>query len=55
MDAFASVEEALENLLPEPGRWFQILDRQTLRVVKEGLALYKDFAPESFRAHRREP
>ena len=49
LDAFGSVEEALENILPEPRRWFQILDRETLQVVREGLALYKDFRPESFR------
>ena len=51
VDCFASVEDALENLLPERGRWYQVLDAETLKVVKEGLALYKDFTPESF--HRK--
>ena len=48
VDGFATIEEALENILPERGRWFQILDSSDLKVVREGLALYKDFAPETF-------
>lgn len=49
LDAFPSVEEALENILPERGRWYQIVDRETLQIVKEGLAMYKDFSPSAFR------
>lgn len=49
VDAFPSVEEALENLIPERGRWYQVVDRKTLQVVQEGLALYKDFKADSFR------
>ena len=48
LDAFETIEEALENLLPEPTRYFQIVDRETLCVVKEGLTLFKDSDPSSF-------
>jgi hypothetical protein len=48
LDAFESVEEALDNLLPEPTRYFQIVDRETLKVVKEGLTIFKDADPGSF-------
>ena len=48
LDAFDSVAEALENLLPEPTRYYQIVDGETLAIVKEGLAMFKDCDPESF-------
>ena len=48
LDSFESVAEALENLLPEPTRYFQIVDSETLEIVKEGLAMFKDYDPESF-------
>jgi hypothetical protein len=48
LDSFESVAEALENLLPEPTRYFQIVDRETLEIVKEGLAMFKDYDPEAF-------
>jgi len=48
LDSFDSIGEALENLLPEPTRYFQIVDRETLEIVKEGLAMFKDYDPESF-------
>jgi hypothetical protein len=49
LDTFESIEEALENLLPEPTRYYQIVDGETLKIVKEGLTLFKDCDPESFR------
>jgi hypothetical protein len=48
LDSFGSVAEALENLLPEPSRYYQVVDRETLEIVKEGLAMFKDYDPESF-------
>ena len=54
LDAFETVDEALENLLQEANRYYQIVDRDSMRVVKEGLAIYKDFAPEHFRAEDSE-
>jgi hypothetical protein len=48
LDSFESVAEALDNLLPEPTRYFQIVDQETLAIVKEGLALFKDYDAEMF-------
>jgi hypothetical protein len=48
LDSFESITEALDNLLPEPNRYFQIVDRETLGVVKEGLTIFKDCDPEEF-------
>jgi len=50
LDRFETVEEALENILPEPRRYYQILRSDTMKVVKEGLALYKDFDNRAFQA-----
>lgn len=52
LDAFPSVEEALENLLPEPRRYFQVVDRDTLEILKEGLAEFKDADVRTFRRIR---
>jgi hypothetical protein len=49
LDSFDSLEEALENILPEKERYYQVVDRDSMRVVKEGLALFKDFSPRLFR------
>jgi hypothetical protein len=48
LDSFNSLEEALENLLPERNRYYQIVDRDTMRVVKEGLARFKNFSTGGF-------
>ena len=48
LDSFESVEEALENILDEPGRYYQVVDAETMRVVKEGLARFKNFTPDGF-------
>jgi hypothetical protein len=49
---FDSVEEALENVLDERRRYYQVVDRETMRVVKEGLALFKRFDPRRFKRER---
>ena len=46
LDSFESVEDALDNILPERNRYYQIVHRDTLDVVKEGLSIYKNFVPE---------
>ena len=46
---FDSVEEALDNILDEPMRYYQIVEAETMRVKKEGLAMFKDFDPREFR------
>jgi hypothetical protein len=48
LDAFETQKEALENILKERNRYYQIVDRDSLEIIKEGLAVYKDFAPEHF-------
>ena len=48
LDSFETVSEALENLLPEPTRYYQIVDRKTLKTVKEGLTTFKDYDPRAF-------
>jgi hypothetical protein len=48
LDSFETMEEALDNILAERNRYYQIVDRETLAVVKEGLALYKNFSAENF-------
>ncbi len=49
LDSFSSVEEALENLLDEPGRYFQIVDRNTMAIIRQGLTAFKDYHPAAFR------
>ena len=53
LDSFSSIQEALGNLLDEPGRYFQIVDRNTMRIVKHGLTAFKTYDPKAFR--REEP
>lgn len=48
LDGFDSVEEALDNLLVERNRYYQIVDRDSMRVVREGLSMFKNFVPEKF-------
>lgn len=47
LDSFESIPEALDNILAERNRYYQIVDRDTFTIVKEGLALFKNFVPES--------
>ncbi|MEI8233382.1 MAG: hypothetical protein WCH57_01705 [Verrucomicrobiota bacterium] len=49
LDSFASPREALANLLDEPGRYFQIIDRNNMRIVRQGLTSFKDYDPAAFR------
>ena len=46
LDSFDSISEALDNILAERSRYYQIVDRDTMAVVKEGLAMFKNFVPE---------
>jgi len=48
LDSFDSIEEALDNLLEESGRYYQIVDSATMEIVKEGLARFKNFSPGGF-------
>ena len=46
LDSFDSVQDALENILIERNRYYQVVDRDTMKTVKEGLSVFKNFAPE---------
>jgi hypothetical protein len=48
LDSFESQEEALDNILLEHGRYYQVVDRDSLQILREGLAVYKNFSPEHF-------
>jgi hypothetical protein len=48
LDSFETVPEALDNILSERDRYYQIVCRDSLRTVKEGLAMFKNFSPGSF-------
>lgn len=41
LDSFDSVDQALENVLPEPERYFEIVDSASMQIVREGLAQLK--------------
>ncbi len=44
LDSFDSLNQALENVLPEPERYFEIVESDSMRIVREGLSQFKDFA-----------
>jgi hypothetical protein len=48
LDEFDSVEDALDNILLERNRYYQIVDKDSMKVVREGLAMFKNFVPEKF-------
>ena len=50
LDAFDTVDEALENILIERNRYYQVVDKESMRVVREGLSMFKNFVPEKFSA-----
>jgi hypothetical protein len=47
LDSFDSMPEALDNILAERNRYYQVVDRDTFKVMKEGLAQFKNFVAES--------
>ncbi|HEX3797234.1 MAG TPA: hypothetical protein VH413_00930 [Verrucomicrobiae bacterium] len=46
LDSFDSVEEALDNILEESMRYYQVVDAETMETVKEGLARFKNISPK---------
>ncbi len=52
LDSFDTLEEALENLLKEDRRYYQVVDRDSFRIIKEGLTIYKNFSPAQFSYYR---
>lgn len=49
LDSFSSLPEALDNLLDEPGRYYQVVDRNTMRIVRQGLAAFRNYDPSVFK------
>lgn len=46
LDSFDTVEEALDNVLEEWTRYYQVVDSDTMETVREGLARFKSFTPK---------
>lgn len=42
LSGFETVEEALSHVLPEPKRYFEIVDASSMRIVREGLSEHKN-------------
>ena len=42
LDSFDSVDQALENVLPEPQRYFEIVEADSMRIICEGLSQFKN-------------
>ena len=51
LDSFSTLPEALDNLLDEPNRYYQIVDRNTLRIIKQGLTAFKKYDVSEFEQH----
>ena len=51
LDSFDTVEEALDNILEEWTRYYQVVDRDTMQTEREGLARFKNFSPEGFNSN----
>jgi hypothetical protein len=48
LDGFDSIDEALDNILVERNRYYQIVEKDSMKVVREGLSMFKNFVPEKF-------
>jgi hypothetical protein len=55
LDSFESVDEALDNILVERNRYYQIVDKDSMKVVREGLSMFKNFVPEKFSSENPAP
>ena len=47
LSSFDTLEEALMNIKEERNRYFQIVDRSSLKVVKEGWSMLKYYDPRA--------
>jgi len=54
LGSFESLEEALDNILDEPNRYYQVVDFETMEVVKQGLAQFKSYDPGEFERENRD-
>ena len=55
LDSFSTLPEALDNLLEEPDRYYQVLDRNSMKVVRQGLTTFKNYHPSQFRRADQPP
>jgi hypothetical protein len=49
LDSFNTIEDALDNILDERNRYYQVVDRDTMKVIREGLAMFKNFSTKGFK------
>jgi len=47
LSSFDTLEEALMNIKDERNRYFQVVERSSLRVVKEGWSMFKYYDPRA--------
>ena len=47
LGSFDSLEEALLNINDERNRYFQVVERTSMQVVKEGWAMFKFYDPRA--------
>ena len=47
LDSFDTLEEALLNINDERNRFFQVVDRASMKIVKEGWAMFKFYDPRA--------
>jgi len=47
LNSFDTLEEALFNIKDERNRYFQIVDRVSMNVVKEGWSMFKYYDPKA--------
>ena len=47
LGSFDTLEEALMNLKDERNRYFQVVERSSLKVVKEGWSMFKYYDPRA--------
>ncbi len=47
LNSFDTLEEALINLDDERNRYFEVVDRASMKIVKEGWAMFKFYDPRA--------
>ena len=47
LSSFDTLEEALMTIKDERNRYFQVVERSSLRVVKEGWSMFKYYDPRA--------
>jgi hypothetical protein len=50
LDSFETFDQALDYVLPEPNRYFEIVDADSMTIIREGLSQFKHSAELEFQA-----